>query len=306
MSKRRLVMNLTPLLDLIMLLFFAQSLLLTEQSQRIELNADQSIRQMQEEMRQNLQESNRLREQAIAEREERIAEREAHIAGLEGRIERQDDEQHRIRQDLMEREKAYVSAFGNIMDVDRFLTLVRQSGMPDATAEQGVQISEVERRQIAEQFAQSFVVMRKSADALESHITVWIFYIRYHKETRRCDLEFQANGKTIELSADLWDFDSREKLSNRLIRELTTNPHLPPPPGPIFPMWGTKGDVPWHVRDAFSTVLPTVLQEVNTIYTNAPAIGGKGWPQAQIYSGSIAPLGNIPLVGGNPGDESEN
>jgi len=296
MSKRRLVMNLTPLLDLIMLLFFAQSLLLTEQSQRVELNADQSIRQMQEEMRQNLQESDRLRELAITEREERIAERENRITGLEGRIERQNDEQQRIKQDLVEREKAYVSAFENIIDVDRFLAMVRQSDSPDNSVASTIEISDAERRQKAEQFAQSYVVMRKSADALESHITVWIFYIRYHEETDRCDLEFQANGKMVELSADLWDFDSREKLSNRLIRELTANPNLPTPPGPIFPMWGTKGDVPKRVRDAFRTVLPSVLQEVNVIYTNAPAIGGKGWPQAQIYSGSIAPLGNIPLV----------
>jgi len=297
MSKRRLVMNLTPLLDLIMLLFFAQSLLLTEKSQRVELNAGQSIRQMQEEMQQNVQESDRLRELAIAEREERISEREEHIAGLEGRIERQNDEQQRIRQDLIEREKAYVSAFENIIDIDRFLTMVRQSDMPDNSGTTSVELSEAERRQMAEQFAHSFVVMRKSADALESHITVWIFYIRRHEETGRCDLEFQANGKTVELSADLWDFDSREKLSNRLIRELTANPHLPTPPGPIFPMWGTKGDVPKSVRDAFRAVLPQVLQEVNVIYANAPAVGGKGWPQAQIHSGSIAPLGNIPLVG---------
>jgi hypothetical protein len=291
MSKRRLVMNLTPLLDLIMLLFFAQSLLLTEQSQRVEMNAGQSIRQIQEEMQQNLQESNRLRELAIAERE-------THIAGLEGRIERQHDEQLRMRQDLIEREKAYASAFENIIDVDRFLTMVRQSDMPDNTDTQWqMQISDAERHRVAEQFAQSYVVMKKSADALESHITVWIFYIRYHEETDRCDLEFQANGKTVELSSELWDFDSQEKLSNRLMRELTANPNLPTPPGPIFPMWGTKGDVPKRVRDAFRAVLPAVLQEVNVIYTNAPAIGGKGWPQAQIYSGSIAPLGNIPLVG---------
>ena len=301
MNKRRLVMNLTPLLDLIMLLFFAQSLLLTEKSQRVELNAGQSIRHMQEEMQQNLQESDRLRELAVAEREERIAEREAHIAGLEGRIERQNDERQRIRQDLVEREKAYVSAFENIIDLDRFLTMVRQSDSSgNSTAQPQTPISEAERRRMAEQFAQSYVVMRKSADALESHMTVWIFYIRWHEETDRCDLEFQANGKTVELSADLWDFDSREKLSNRLIRELTANPHLPTPPGPIFPMWGTKGDVPKRVRDAFRTVLPQVLQEVNVIYANAPAIGGKGWPQAQIHSGSIAPLGNIPLVGDVP------
>jgi len=296
MSKRRLVMNLTPLLDLIMLLFFAQSLLMTEQSQRVELNAGQSIRQMREEMQQNLQDSDRLRELAIAEREERIAEREVRIAGLEGRIERQNDEQQRIRQDLVEREKAYISAFENIIDIDRFLTMVRQSDSPDNTAAPSVQISDAERRQMAGQFAQSYVVMRKSADALESHITVWIFYIRYHEETDRCDLEFQANGKTVELTLDLWDFDSREKLSNRLIRELTANPHLPTPPGPIFPMWGTKGDVPKSVRDAFRAVLPSVLQEVNVIYADAPAIGGKGWPQAQIHSGSIAPLGNIPFI----------
>ena len=298
MNKRRLVMNLTPLLDLIILLFFSQSLLLTEQSQRVEWNADQSIRQMQDEMRQNLQESDRLRELAIAEREERIVDREAHIAGLEGRIERQNDEQLRIRQDLVEREKAYISAFEDIIDIDRFLSMVREPDSPGNSESQSQgQISDKERRQAAEQFAQSYVVMKKSADALESHITVWIFYIRYHDETNRCDLEFQANGKTVELSADLWDFESREKLSNRLIRELTANPNLPTPPGPVFPMWGTKGDVPKSVRDVFRAVLPTVLQEVNVIYTNAPAIGGKGWPQAQIYSGSIAPLGNIPLVG---------
>jgi len=301
MNKRRLVMNLTPLLDLIMLLFFSQSLLLTEQSQRAALNADQSIRQMQEEMQQNLQESGRLRELAIAEREERIAEREERIAGLEGKIERQNDEQQRIRQDLVEREKAYVSAFESIIDIDRFLAMVRQSDSPDYSDTQSqVQISEAERRQMAEQFAQSFIVMRKSADALESHITVWIFYIRWHEETDRCDLEFQANGKTVELSADLWDFDSREILSNRLIRELTANPYLPTPPGPIFPMWGTKGDVSKRVRDAFRAVLPSVLQEVNVIYADAPAVGGKGWPQAQILSGSIAPLGIIPLVGSTP------
>ena len=287
MSKRRLVMNLTPLLDLIMLLFFAQSLLLTEKSQRVEINADMSIRQIQEEMQQNLLESDRQRELAIAERETRIT-------GLEARVERQNDERQRMRQDLVEREKAYILAFENIIDIDRFLALVRQSDNTDTQTQ--VPISDAERRQMAEQFAQSFVVMRKSADALESHITVWIFYIRYHEETDRCDLEFQANGKMVGLSADAWDFESREKLSNRLIRELTANPNLPTPPGPIFPMWGTKGDVPKSVRDAFRAVLPSVLQEVNVIYANAPAIGGKGWPQAQIHSGSIAPLGNIPLV----------
>ena len=297
MNKRRLVMNLTPLLDLIILLFFAQSMLLSEKSQRVEANADQTIRQIQEETQQNLQESDRQHERDLAEREERIAEREELIAGLENRIERQDGENQRIRQDLIEREQAYVSAFENIIDIDHFLTMVRQADMPDnSVPPQPVTVSNEERRQMAEQFAQSFIVMKKSTEALESHITVWIFYIRYYDVTGRCDLEFQANGKTVDLAADLWDFDSRERLTNRIIRELTANPNLPTPPGPIFPMWGTKGDVPKRVRDAFQTVLPTVLKEVNVIYAGDPAVGGKDWPQAKIYSGSIALLGNIPLV----------
>ena len=296
MSKRRLVMNLTPLLDLIILLFFAQSMLLSEKSQRVEANADQAIQQMQTEVLQSLQESDLQHERDLADREERLAEREEHITGLENQIERQNDEQQRIRQDLVERERAYVSAFENIIDMDRFLTMVRQSDMPDNAVTPPVTVSDEERRQMAEQFAQSFVVMKKSTEALESHITVWIFYIRYYDATDRCDLEFQANGKTVELAADLWDFDSRERLSNRLTRELTANPNLPTPPGPIFPMWGTKGDVPKRVRDSFRAVLPAVLQDVNVIYADDPAVGGKGWPQAKIYSGSIAPLGNIPLV----------
>ena len=296
MTKRRLIMNLTPLLDLIMILFFAQSLLLTDQSKRVEEQADLAILQIHEETQQSLQESDLRREHDVAEREERIAEREEHIVGLEGQLERQLDEQQRVRQDLVERERAYVSAFQNIIDIDRFLTLVRQSDNPDDTGTLPVSISDEERRKMAEQFAQSFVVMKKSTDALESHITVWIFYICYYEDTDRFDLEFQANGKPIELSGELWDFDSQEKLSNRLIRELTANSNLPTPPGPVFPMWGTKGDVPKRVRDTFRAVLPTALQEVNDIFTRDPATGGKGWPQAVVYSGSIAPLGNIPLV----------
>jgi len=295
MTKRRLIMNMTPLLDLIMLLFFAQSLVLTDQSKRVEQQADLTVQQIQEEIRQtqaemqqSLQESDRLRERDVAEREERIT-------GLEVQLERQIDEQLRMRQDLVERERAYVSAFEGIIDVERFLTMVRQSDNPDA-ATPAVSISDAERRKMAEQFAQSYIVMSKSSSALESHITVWIFYIRYHEKTNRLDLEFQANGKTVELSAEVWDFNSPERLSNRLIRELTANPNLPTPPGPVFPMWGTKGDVPKRVRDTFRAVLPTVLQEANDIYTRDPVLGGKGWPQAVVYSGSIAPLGNIPLV----------
>ncbi len=290
MNKRRLVMNLTPLLDLIIILFFAQSLLLTDQTQRVEAEADQAVLRMRDEMR----ETDLRREQVIAEREQRIA-------ALQGQVERQIDEQKRIRQDLLEREQAYVTAFEGVIDTDRFLALVRQSNnRPDsrnlAESSPPIPLSDSERRKMAEQFAQSYVVMKKSAVALESHITVWIFYIRYHAETDHCDLEFQANGKTVGLSGEMWDFDSQEKLYNRLVRELTANPQLATPPGPVFPMWGTKGDVPKRVRDVFRTVLPSALQEVNVIYTQDPAIGGKGWPQAKIHSGSIAPLGNIPLV----------
>ena len=296
MTKRRLIMNMTPLLDLIIILFFAQSLLLTDQSKRVEEQADLVIVQMQEEMQQtqsemqqSLQESDRQREQDVAEREERIA-------GLEGQLERQIDEQRRLRQDLVERERAYVSAFEGVIDMERFLALVQQSDNPEDTTTTPVSISDAERRKMAEQFAQSYVVMKKSSDALESHITVWIFYICYYEDTDRFDLEFQANGKPVELSGEIWDFDSQERLSNRLIRELTANPNLPTPSGPVFPMWGTKGDVAKRVRDTFRAVLPAMLQEVNDIYTRDPVTGGKGWPQAVIYSGSIAPLGNIPLV----------
>jgi len=285
MTKRRLIMNMTPLLDLIMLLFFAQSMLLTDQSIRVETNADLAILQMRTEM----QENDLLRLQEITEREN-------NIAALQGQIERQTDERDRMRQDLVDREQAYVSAFEGIIDTERFLALVRQSDNPEGTDLPPVLISDEERRRMTEQLAQSFIVMKKSADALESHITVWIFYIRCHEDTDRFDLEFQANGKPVALSPDLWDFDSQTKLTNRLIRELTVNPNLPTPPGPIFPMWGTKGDVPKRVRDMFRTVLPAVLQEVNVIYANDPSVGGKDWPQAKIYSGSIAPLGNIPLV----------
>ena len=296
MTKRRLIMNLTPLLDLIIILFFAQSLLLTDQSQRVEEQADLAILQIQEETRQSLQESDLRRERDVAEREELIAEREERITGLEGQLERQLDEQHRVRQDLVERERAYVSAFRNIIDIDRFLTLVRQSDNPDDAGMLPITISDEERRKMAEQFAQSFVVMKKSSDALESHITVWIFYVCYYEDTDRFDLEFQANGRPVELSGELWDFDSQERLSNRIIRELTANSNLPTPPGPVFPMWGTKGDVPKRVRDTFRAVLPASLQEVNDIFTRDPVTGGKGWSQAVVYSGSIAPLGNIPLV----------
>ncbi|MCL2622616.1 MAG: hypothetical protein FWD31_03025 [Planctomycetaceae bacterium] len=296
MTKRRLIMNMTPLLDLIMILFFAQSLLLTDKSIRVEEQADLAIMQMQAETRESLRENDRRRDRDVAEREERIAERENHIVGLETRLERQIDEQQRMRQDLVERERAYVSAFENIIDMDRFLVMVRESDNPDADGPPPASFSDEERRKTAEQFAQSFVVMKKSSDALESHITVWIFYVCYYEDTDRFDLEFQANGKPVELSGEMWNFDSQERLANRIIRELTTNPHLPTPSGPVFPMWGTKGDVPKRVRDTFRTALPPALQEVNDIFTRDPATGGKGWPQAVVYSGSIAPLGNIPLV----------
>ena len=283
MSKRRLVMNLTPLLDLIILLFFAQSLLLTDQSQRVEQEADQIVQQIQEEMRLN---------DAVRERE--IVEREQRIAGLQNTLERQRDEQERMRYDLLEREKAYLSAFDGVVDIDRFLELVQQ---PQDTGESNVSVlDENERRRAAERFAQSYVVTKRIADALESHVTVWVFYICYDAETNRYFLEFQSNGMPVALSNEMWDFASLERLHNRLVRELTVNGNLSTPPGPVFPMWGTKGDVAKWVRDAFRGVLPSALLEVNTIYTNDPAIGGKGWPNVKIHSGSIAPLGNIPLV----------
>ena len=286
MNKRRLVMNLTPLLDLIIILFFAQSLLLTDQSQRVEQKADGAVTQMQAEMR----ESNVRHEREIGDREQRIAKQEAEI-------ERQFDEQQRIRQDLLDREKAYASAFEGVLDVNRFLDLLQQPDLADGTENIAPNIAdETQRRKAAERFAQSYVIMRKSADALENHITVWIFYVCYNNDTYRYHLEFQVNDETIELSREIWDFDSEERLYNRLVRELTANPSLPTPPGPVFPMWGTKGDVAKIVRDKFRTVLPSALQEVNTIYTNDPTIGGKGWPNAKIHSGSIAPLGNIPFV----------
>jgi hypothetical protein len=286
MNKRRLVMNLTPLLDLIIILFFAQSLLLTDQSQRVEQKADDAVAQMQAEIR----ESNVRHEREIGDREQRIARQEAEI-------ERQFDEQQRIRQDLLDREKAYASAFEGVLDVNRFLDLLQQSDLADGAENTTPNVAdETQRRKAAERFAQSYVIMRKSAEALENHITVWIFYICYNSDTDRYHLEFQVNDETVELSREIWDFDSEERLYNRLVRELTANPSLPTPPGPVFPMWGTKGDVAKRVRDTFRTVLPSALQEVNTIYTNDPTIGGKGWPNTKIHSGSIAPLGNIPFV----------
>ena len=283
-------MNLTPLLDLIIILFFAQSLLLSDRSQRVEKEADQVVAQIQEELREN----DELREREIAEREQRITE-------LEGTLERRLDEQERIRNDLVEREKAYVTAFDEMIDTERFLELVRGSyDVDDPNAPQidpvASELDPAERRRAAERFAQSYVVMRKTADALESHVTVWVFYICYDDETGRYDLEFQSNGELVELSNEAWDFASRERLYNRLVRELTANGNLTTPPGPVFPMWGTKGDVAKWVRDAFRDVLPSALLEVNTIYTNDPTVGGKGWPNVKIHSGSIAPLGNIPIV----------
>lgn len=319
--RKALIMNLTPLLDLIIILFFAQNIQLSERAQRIEDDAD-NLREeytvleteniSKDDMLENLERNLVLNELEISrlgamnenadrmktELLELLAEIESKNAVIEKlnettavqeiELNKRAAELELSKEEIIEREKAYIDAFARLIDPEMFVEIVKLYLEKENIAE----LDENSREETTVRLARYFVEQKKQSEAFKNHLTVWSFYLHLDTASETYEVKLRIDGIEHPLKPGTWDFSSVEKLKDRLNRELR-DPKIPNPSQLVIPIWWTVGDVYYSGREMFREALRNSLLELNAEYREPRSLGGRGLSELEIISRDVYFGGNV-------------
>lgn len=314
LRKKDLIMNLTPLLDLIIILFFAQSLQLSSRSHVIESKAidleeeyalvqleleerNLKLSELKAELENKKQLSNDLeflkiarekKDREISELLERLGLREEELEILQNELEKRNSDLKFSREELLAREEAYLQAFSKLIDPGMFMEIVLHYMNKEEIAE----IDGKSRELTTIKIARYFIEQKKQSEAFRNHVTLWSFYLRLNPATEKYEVNFRINDVDVPFSREEWDFSSPEAVSKRLEKELLDN-KIPNPSKLLVPIWWTLGDVYYEGRETFATALKDSLKRINDTYRLEVDEGGRGLSELRIVSGNIHFGGNI-------------